>query len=80
MDWSQDSCLSGLFLAKLTEVLNYHEQIILSQNLNPVLRRVGNKRTTWVYVLGQTNHFELLCQTAAQSKKSLHNRLDGCDR
>jgi len=77
--------LKWIIFDKVTEVLNYRKQIILPQNLNLVFRRVGTKINTWVYLVdqtchlvGQSYHFELLCQKkAAQSKKSVPNGLDG---
>jgi len=30
---------------------------------------VGSKRNTWVYVLGQTYNFELLCQTGSTEQE-----------
>jgi len=58
-----------IIFVKVTELLNYHEQIILPQNLKSVFRRVGSKRNTWVYVLDQTYHFKLLCQTGSAEQE-----------
>jgi hypothetical protein len=54
--------LKWIIFGKVTKVLNYHGQIILLQNLNPIFRRVGTKRNTWVYSVDQTHHFKLLGQ------------------
>jgi hypothetical protein len=54
--------LKWIIFGKVTEVLNYHGQIILPQNLNPTFRRVETKRNTWIYSVYQTYHYELLGQ------------------
>ena len=58
-----------IIYGKVIEVLYYHEQITLPQNLNPIFRRVGTKQNTRVYSADQTYHFEILCQKGSREQE-----------
>ena len=58
--------LKWIIFGKVTEVINYHEQITLPQNLNHIFRMVGTKRNICVYLVDQTYRYELLCQKSSK--------------